>query len=72
MAQYVNAVEVKRNVVKLPVELARHPQIDNAKITINEDIITFQLPPAKPEENVMDVWQYVHDKKCWVCVAFTK
>ena len=72
MAQYVNAAEVKRNVVKLPAELTRHPHIMDAKITINEDIITFQLPPAKPEENVMDVWQYVHDKKCWVAVTFAK
>ena len=72
MANHVTTQEVKRNVIKLPHELAIHPNIDNAQVTINEDIITLKLPPAKPAESVFDVWQYVHAKRVWVQVTFIK
>jgi hypothetical protein len=70
---YISTVQTKKNVIKLPAELANHPNLDDAVVTIKEDTIVFQLPPAKPQETLFaDVWQYVHHKKTWVCVTFTK
>jgi len=70
---YISSVKTKKNVVKLPVELANHPNLDDASVSIDEDTIVFKLSPAKPHETLFaDVWQYVHHKQTWVCMTFTK
>jgi hypothetical protein len=70
---YVTTSEIKRNTIKLPNELANHPNLKLAKIDVNEDVVTFTLLPAdKHEGGVFDVWQYIHYKKLWVQVTFIK
>jgi len=64
---------IKRNQVKLPHELATHPFINDAAVKIEDDIVTFKLPPAKVHENMYaDIWQYIHSKQKWVQMTFTK
>lgn len=71
--QYVTTPVVKKNQIKLPHELANHPYIADAKIKVEDDLVTFVLPPANPNESVAsDIWQYVHAKESWVMVTFTK
>ena len=73
MAKVITTNQITRTQVKLPNELAKHPNIDQAEVTINEDLITFKLPPANPHESTFaDLWQYVHHKKVWVQMTFIK
>lgn len=70
---YVTTSEIKRTSIKLPHELATHPQLDKAEVTISDDVVTFKLPPANSHVNLFaDIWQYIHRKEKWVQVTFPK
>ena len=62
---------VKRSNIQLPHELANHPHLADAKVEVNEELITFTLPAASRDHKFADIWQYVHSKKVWVQVTFS-
>lgn len=73
MAKFINTNVTDRVSIKLPYDLATHPHINDAEVSVNEDVVTFKLPPAKPHESMFaDIWQYINSKQKWVCVTFTK
>lgn len=70
MKNFITTGQVKRNSVKLPNELAIHKNLDQAKISVTDDLITFTLP--RSETSLGEIWQYVHHKESWVAVTFIK
>jgi len=67
MKQFITTNQIKRNSIKLPNELSKNPNLDEAKITVTDDLITFQLP--KTQTSLGEIWQYVHHKDSWVVVT---
>lgn len=68
--QTITTSVTKRTSIKLPHELANHPHLANATVTVNEDLVTFVVPCKDPEDKYAEVWQYVHRKKTWAVVTF--
>lgn len=58
---------VKKINVKLPVELSKCEDLENAKVEMDQDTISIILPCKNQEGKIsFNIWQYVHNKSTWV------
>jgi hypothetical protein len=67
----ISTSAVKHNQIKLPVGLAKHPDLEKAIIKVEGDHVTFTLPPKNPNAIAKEIWQYVAPRKQWVHCEFT-
>jgi hypothetical protein len=72
--QIITSIVVRENVIKLPKELADNPSLYAAQVSINEDIVTFNLPiqHVGTTDTICEIWQYVHHNEMWAHTKFVK
>lgn len=76
--QIITDLVVKENIIKIPEELKN--KLHNTRVndvSVNEDVVTFTFivnhpssPP--PDDDVLEIWQYVHHNEMWVKSRFIK
>lgn len=72
--QIITSIVVRENVIKLPKELVDNPALNEAEVSINEDVVTFKLPTNRVSgsDTVIEIWQYIHHNEMWAHTKFIR